>query len=83
MQDGIIAARLPAGKRHRNGEVKLFFLDWKWGSFPGITDLRSSTHDTCAVDDYFMACVLPRTIYILEIQRFLCILILQAVKVEI
>lgn len=24
MQDGIIAARVLAGKRHRNGEVKLF-----------------------------------------------------------
>lgn len=59
-----------------------FFLDWRWGSFPGIMDLRSSTHDTCVVDDYFMTCVLPRTIYILEIYRFLCILILQIDKVE-
>ena len=27
MQDGIIAVRVPAGKRHKNGEVELFWIE--------------------------------------------------------
>lgn len=60
LQDGTSTASVPTGKRHKNGEFTVF-SGWIGGIFPGIMNLRSSTHVTFAVDD-FITCYLEQSI---------------------